>query len=119
MSKIVQVINKMILNQEKIGGVQEATGGLLLFIYDEKYRWGVRETDDDFFLMFFNTDLSINKLAQSDYYQNVPCVVYRASELGTKEAFASFRELNQVLKEKILGIDEVIKDILGDGDVPF
>ncbi len=118
MSKIVQAINSMIVNQDKISGVLEIPeSAMLLFLYDGKYKWGIRCTDDDYILSFIQTERNLDQL-DIEILNNVPTIYYRASELGTKEAFASFQELYQILKEKLLGIDEVLKDIIGE-DVPF
>jgi len=121
MSKIVQAVNVMIANKEKITDVKQI-GTELYFLYDKKYRWSImRDNDtDDYFLYFYQTNLSIEELAVScqepDFRVDLVC--YKAREIGTKEAFSTFRDLFQILKEKVLGVDEVLDDIIGD-DVPF
>jgi len=44
-------------------------------------------------------------------------VVYKDSEIGTREARASFTELYSLLTEKVYGVDEVLDDIIADDDI--
>ena len=45
-------------------------------------------------------------------------VTYDTSQIGTKEAKASFAELYGILEEKLHGVDDVLDDILKD-EPPF
>lgn len=121
MSKIVQAVNVMIANKEKITDVKQLRIELY-FLYDKKYKWSIMRDDDtdDYLLYFYQTNLSIAELvtASDEPDFEVDLVCYKAREIGTKEAFSTFRDLFQILKEKVLGVDEVLDDIIGD-DVPF
>lgn len=124
MSKIVQAVNAMIIKKHKISSVtQGLASNELFFLYDQKYKWsllhgGELEFDsgeqEDYVLFYYRTDLTIERLVTVDV-ESMPQVKlarYSANEIGTKEALGSFRELYLVLKEKLLGIDEVLDDII-------
>lgn len=115
MSKIVQAVNSMIANKEKISNVMEKKGEFY-FLYDEKHRWSIRYDDDleDYWLYYYKTTASTESLASMENFAGINFIVYRAKIIGTKEAFSTFRDLFQLLQEKVLGIDEVLDDIIGD-----
>jgi hypothetical protein len=119
MSKIVQAVNAMILHPEKITEVTDfADWGWLLFLYDGKHKWAMKETDGDYSLLYFKTECCVGELADSEVFGAEPSVSYSSGELGTKEARTSLRELYLLLKEKLLGIDKVLEDIIRE-DGPF
>jgi len=115
MSKIIQAVNSMIANKDKISDVKWVEDSeFVLFLFNGKYKWAIRPSgNDDFTLFFFKTDLSIDELADIGSWENEASIRYSAKELGTKEAFVSFRELNQIVQEKVLGIDAALDDIIG------
>lgn len=115
MSKIIQAVNSMIASKDKISNVRwvEDTE-FVLFLFNGKHKWAIRQlNNDDYTLTYFKTDLSIDELADINSWENEATVRYSAKELGTKEALVSFRELNQIVQEKVLGIDEALDDIIG------
>ena len=68
------------------------------------------------------TDNQIEELANlfDEEWEEIPMMHYSTKELATKEAFASFEELYRVVKEKMLGMDTVLDDIIKDmDDLPF
>ena len=48
-------------------------------------------------------------------------IVYKVSDIGSREARETFEELYTLLKEKAYGIDEVLNEIIEEGadDIPF
>ena len=116
MSKIVIAVNKMISNSEKITGVIQK-GNEMFFIYDEKYKWSImfRDSDNNYSLYYYPGNVSIEALATtpSTEWQDMNYVSYSTDVIRTKEAYNSFQELYQITKEKVLGIDKVLDDIIG------
>ena len=43
-------------------------------------------------------------------------VTYKDTEIGTKEAKASFAELHTLIKERVYGVNDVLDDIISDAD---
>jgi hypothetical protein len=118
MSKIVQAANVMIANKENITKVGQRQNELY-FLYNEKYKWSMFRNDDpeDYFLFYYQTDLSIEELIIGVSSVEIKSIRYSAREIATKEALSTFRDLFQILKEKNLGIEEVLDDIIDE--VPF
>lgn len=119
MSKIVQAVNAMISNAEKIGKVVRGESEFF-FIYKDKYKWSMAHQGGDYMLWFYPGDESIETLAsyEGSDWEGTSMVIYRAGEIGTKEAKASFAELFTLLKERIYGVNEVLDDIISDAN-PF
>jgi hypothetical protein len=121
MSKIVQAVNSMISNQKLITNVIQGDKELF-FLYKGKYKWSVngRAPDKDCLIFYYPGDEPLEVLAsfENDDWEGTPMIVYRASELGTKEAKASFLELSNIIKEKLYGVNDVLDDIISD-DIPF
>lgn len=131
MSRIVQAVNAMISKKDKISNVR---GGLIpysyFFTYNYKYVWSIeKEVDDDDYLNISNYPLRkgykpeeytdyLSGIDPSDFRQ-IDYVCYSTRELNTREAIESFRELYTIVKEKILGIDITLDDIIENSDVPF
>ncbi|MFL9976056.1 hypothetical protein [Paraburkholderia graminis] len=116
MSKIVQAVNSMIANKELISDVVRGDAETF-FRYKNKYTWSISKRDDGYTLWLYPGKQSIDELldaeASSDW-RGVEMVVYKDSEIGTKEAKASFSELYTVVKEKLYGVDRVLDDIISD-----
>jgi hypothetical protein len=129
MSKIVQVMNIMITFKEKISNVRKSCyPNEYYFIYDSKYVWSIHKDNDDNFSITnyplaqnYETEGYINYLANSDAgSDNVDSVSYSTRELKTREARESFSELYTTVKEKLLGIDTILDDIIKHSeDIPF
>jgi len=122
MSKIVQAVNAMVSNPELITNVINANRETF-FLYKGKYRWSIRRDDDgDYLLWYYPGSGMVEDLASiddSDDWRDVPMVVYKTAELGTREAIASFADLYSMVKEKAYGMDDVLKDIISDTEMPF
>jgi hypothetical protein len=121
MSKIVQAVNAMISNKRNISNVMAGANGEIFFLYKDKYKWSMRADDSgDYMLWHYPNDgWSLESLAQYDQgnWEEVPMVFYRASDIGTKEARASFAELYQIIKDRQYGMDEVLDDIISDSEL--
>jgi len=117
MSKIVQAVNAMISNSKFITEVTRGNDEIF-FLYKRKYRWSMARRDDEHVLWFYPGDESVRSLASRDgNWDDVEMVVYKDSEIGTREARASFTELYSLLTEKVYGVDEVLDDIIADDDI--
>lgn len=121
MSKIVQAVNSMISNKERITSVTPGShAGEIFFLYNDKYRWSVRpDGEEDYFLWHYPGDTPIESLAVYDNedWEGVPMVVYKTSDIGTKEARASFADLYGLIKDRQYGMDDVLDDIISDSDL--
>lgn len=120
MSKVVQAVNAMITNNKDISGVIRAAHELF-FLYKKKYKWSMASRDGEYHLWFYPGEDTMESLifqVESGNIENISMVHYVDSDIGTKEAKASFADLFMVLSEKIYGIDEVLDDIIS-GDIPF
>ncbi|MHA4866793.1 hypothetical protein ACXZ1M_03745 [Duganella sp. PWIR1] len=120
MSKIVQAVNAMISNPEKITDVVE-NDDEYFFLYNNKFKWSIRDSDSGIIIYFYSVNISIRELAgfdDSDWYGFKGMVVYKVTDIGTKEAFSSFQDLYNLVKEKLYGVDAMLDEIIKD-DVPF
>jgi hypothetical protein len=118
MSKIVQAVNAMITNADFISDVRRGKDELF-FLYKGKYTWSIKKINADFFIYFYPT-ANIDELIdaeRSSSWEDVDMVVYRAGEIGTVEAKASFSELYTVLKEQEFGVNSVLDEIISDADL--
>lgn len=124
MSKIIQAVNSMISNADSISQVTYGCQGKeIFFSYKNQYKWSIKLIDDgSYSLWFYKTNKSIENLSNifDEEWEEIPMMHYSTKELATKEAFASFEELYRVVKEKMLGMDTVLDDIIKDmDDLPF
>ena len=119
MSKIVQAVNAMISNPDKIEKVIQGESEFF-FLYKEKYKWSMSQREDGHILWFYPGNEPIEQLASHDGqgWEGVSMVTYKDLEIGTKEAKASFAELHSLLKERVYGVNKVLDDIISDAE-PF
>ncbi|MDO8714353.1 MAG: hypothetical protein Q7K13_07740 [Polynucleobacter sp.] len=120
MSKVVQAVNAMITNSSDISNVIKITHELF-FLYNKKYKWSMAARDGEYHLWFYpgtGTLESLVSQVENGDVENISMVHYVDTDIGTKEAKASFADLYTILSEKIYGIDEVLDDIIS-GDIPF
>lgn len=112
MSKIVQVINAMITNKNKITNViQNKTE--YFFLYNDKFKWSINLYEDNFNLYFYpDTVFSISELAFQTNWEQSQFVVYSTKEIKTQESWESFKELYQVVSEKVYGLDDIFDEII-------
>lgn len=118
--KIVQAVNAMISNPDKITKVIK-NDEEYFFIYRDAYKWSMRKNEEgEHVLWFYPFEENIENLAAygADDWANVNMVAYKDSEIGTKEARASFAELYTLLKERVFGMNFVLDDIISDAN-PF
>lgn len=120
MSKIVQAVNSMIGKSKKISQVFYIDGNEIFFVYDDKYKWSIKEeNDENYSLHFYLSEEKIEEIANtSDLLPPDAYITYRTDELKTREAKESFRDLYILVKEKLLGADQALDDIIF-GDLPF
>jgi len=119
MSKIVQAVNAMISNPEKIGRVVRGEEEFF-FLYNNKYKWSMAQRDGGYALWFYPGNETLDDLAvseQSGDWDNTPMVTYSTTEIGTKEAKSSFSELYTLLKEKVYGVNAALDDIIANSDL--
>lgn len=112
--KIIQVINAMISNKDKISNVLQNEGEYY-FLYDNKYKWSIKKSNDDYTLFFYPTQaFSIEQLVKNnDWINFAEFVTYMSHEIKTREALESFSELYQIVSEKLYGLDDVFDEIIG------
>jgi hypothetical protein len=119
MSKIVQAVNAMISNKKLINSVI-AGESEIFFLYRDKYIWSIRRDPEsnEYLLWYYPGAEDVEQIAgnDGDGWEDVPMVVYKTADIGTKEARASFSELHSIVKERIFGMDEVLEDIISDSE---
>lgn len=118
MSKIVQAVNAMISNPDHITNVMR-NNRELFFVYKGKYNWSISKSEEgEYYLFFYPEDADIARLAHYDGldWEGTTMVTYAATEIGTKEANASFAELYTLIKERVYGVNAVLDDIIADMD---
>lgn len=122
MSKIVRAVNAMLSQPEKISGAI-AREGRYFFLYDRKYKWSIQALPggDNCLLIYYPGEDTLEELAIRPGWEEEKVVAYRSEDLGTKEAFETFRELHTTVKERLLNVNEALDDIISSGGVepPF
>ncbi len=121
MSKVVKAINSMITNDSKISNVIKS-GDELFFLYDKKHKWSMGYVEDrGYFLHFYpSTVHTIEEISSISSWDSVSFVTFKSEDINTREATETFKELYQILQGKLYGIDDVLNEIIGDGnDLPF
>lgn len=120
MSKIVQAVNAMIANPNLISKVIKGKGeSELFFLYKDKYKWSMSKREHGYVLWFYPGNETLEELVSFDgidWSNGVSMVTYQDTEIGTKEAKASFSELYTLLKERVHGVNKVLDDIISDAD---
>jgi hypothetical protein len=115
MSKIVQAINSMIQNNEYLHDVTLSDGEF--FFKYKGYIWSIKNTDDGYYLYYYPGFTEVNHVIcannngviNSDSY-----ALYRSADIKTREAYESFSELHQIVRNKLFNMDNVLDDIIGD-----
>lgn len=116
MAKIVQVANAMISNSSKISNVLKNKNEYF-FLYNKKYKWSISKSDDeDYYLHFYPTEsMTIEELSVfnewSDFNQ---FVTYTTKDIKTQESIETFRELYQIVSDKIFGLDDIFDQIINE-----
>lgn len=117
MSKIIEAVNVMISNQDKIDSTFQGTYQREIFFrYANKHNWSILENEaGEFYLHYYPGKYSIEDMAswpEETWNDFRGIVSYNSKDLGTKEAKDSLRELYAVVKEKVYGMDDVLTDII-------
>jgi hypothetical protein len=117
MTKIVVAVNVMIENARKIKPVLRGEENLLFFVYDGRHKWGIRLISGDAVLAFYPGNESIEELASTPAWDwdDIQVVIYKATEIGGREALQTFQDLHRILTEKLFGVDKVLDDIIDKG----
>jgi hypothetical protein len=125
MSKIVQAINAMISNSEKISDIYESpydyASDEYFFVYNRKYVWSISKNDSGAHTLYFYPKArSSQEMAQVHYEElsQHPMIAYGSEKLSSKEARESIGDLYTIVKEKLYNVDAALDDIIGD-DIPF
>lgn len=122
--KIVQVINTIISNKEKITEIK-VDNKEFYFLYNNKTKWSVEKTYDDYredYIVNFYPDDPDN-IVPSDLDDIISdkgfgiltnFASYSARDLGTVEAYETFKDLFDILFDRIYGINDTFDSILAD-----
>tara|TARA_Y100000034_G_scaffold135013_1_gene205318 strand:+ start:3390 stop:3740 length:351 start_codon:yes stop_codon:yes gene_type:complete len=116
MAKIVQVANAMISNKEKIENVLRNEKEYF-FLYNNKHKWSITiSEEEEYFLHFYPTDvMSIEELAVFQDWNNFnQFVTYSTKDIKTQEATETFRELYQIVSDKVYGLDDIFDEIINE-----
>ena len=126
MSKIVAVVNAMLSSSNKISTVINYDS-YWFFLYDEKYAWCIQSWDyegENRFILYYikvegnfyvNEAREFEILSRQDVSSLVKkgeAIEYNSNEIGTDEALQAFRLLYTAVKEKGIGIDKVLDEII-------
>lgn len=117
--KIVQVLNTIISQKEKISNVIR-DDDTFYFFYDTKYKWSVSLFNNNYLVRFYpKDDVELSEIPNQLIWENYKdFVTYSSDELKTREAHETFAELYQVVANKLYGIDDIFDSII-DEDIPF
>jgi hypothetical protein len=115
--KIIQVINSMISNKDKITGVLK-NGKEYFFLYDKKYKWSITKSSDEdvYYLHFYPAnDMTLLELSRFENWQNYDnFITYNSVDHKAIEAEESFKKLYLLVSEKLFDIDKIFDDIIGE-----
>ena len=118
MNKIIQVINTMITNLEKITNVIVSKDDEFFFIYNNKHKWSIIQNEHNQSISLFlypEKDIKLEQLAfDVDFNEYKKFITYDSEDFKSKEVIESFEELMSIVKNKIYGVDDILDDILGE-----
>ncbi len=114
--KIVQVVNKIIENKDKISEVQK-NGKEYFFKYDSRYIWSILrgEEEEEYWIHFYpKVKMSYEELLDFREWHTLEgdYLTYSTSVLKTQEAFETFKELYHIIADKLLGVNDIFDEIL-------
>lgn len=126
MSKFIRAINVIISNPKKItNAISKERNNEYYFLYDGKHKWSVRKDDEDeYFVYYYRSKRTLQDFANLDAqgWTNAhgEYITYSSKELKTRESLESMQELLHIVKEKTLGMGDVLDDIIAsDENMPF
>tara|TARA_B100000614_G_scaffold201901_1_gene183247 strand:+ start:2486 stop:2884 length:399 start_codon:yes stop_codon:yes gene_type:complete len=126
MSKIVEAVKVMVSNSNNISNVINLNS-YWFFLYDEKYAWCIEswyyEGENRYMLYFLKAEgnfyvgdaREFERLSRKDVKSLIKegnAIEYNSSEIGTDEVLQAFRLLFTAVKEKGVGIDKVLDEII-------
>ena len=126
MSKIVAAVNAMVSDSNRISTVININS-YWFFILDEKFAWSIESWDhegENRYILYFikvNGNFTVDdaKAFERQSRQDVRSLVkkgeaieYNSNEIGTDEALKAFRLLFTAVKEKGIGMDKVLDEII-------
>jgi len=114
--KIIQVINAMITNSQKISDVN-LKDNEYFFLYNNKYKWSISKSSDtdNYWLHYYpHGEMNIKQLSQITNWTGFQFVSYSTEDIKTKEAYESFTELYQIVQNKLYGLDAIFEEIITD-----
>jgi hypothetical protein len=109
MSKVVRAANAMVANPDRISDIREKDGEFY-FLFAGRYQWSILPAGSDgqdYYLTFWTGQTSMR---------------YSTWDFDTREARQTFHELFLAVKERHLGIDTALNEIIASttkDDVPF
>lgn len=115
MSKIVEAVNSMVLNNNKISNVREYNA--VFYFSFMNYVWSIWKDEAklaSYTLVFYpgyNNSEDVYDMATAGGYPS-KYVSYVSSDEKTKEATESFAELYRVVNEKLYNLENVLDDII-------
>ena len=122
MSKVIQVINVIISNSDKINKVNIGICDppMYFFLYDKKHKWSIyKDKYDNYYLKYYTSNLSIKDLSSKDASEWTSFhdyISYSSSEFKSREANESLRELYLLIKEIASGVDSAFDEIIDSDD---
>ena len=120
--KIVEAINAMISSRRLITSViprYAGNGNETFFIFDDKYKWSIIKSENDYAVFYYPGNQSLEELASMsdyDWQEFSEMVRYSSKDLGAKEVRDSFEELHRIVQERKFGIEDVLDDIISKAD---
>lgn len=114
MNKIVQVVNAIISNSDKISNVRKNRNEYF-FLYNNKHKWSISRRDEEIYYVHFYplSDMNIEELSTFKDWEHYEHVTYSTRDIKTIEALESFRELYQIVSNKVFGIEDIFDEIIG------
>ena len=105
----------MIQNSGKITNIRRRESEYY-FLYNKKYKWSISKPESVYYLHYYPFDITIEEISEIEEWEVYDYVSYNTKELKSQEAEESFLELYQIIKEKIYNVDEVLDEIIKDGE---
>ncbi len=117
MSKIIRTVNTMIQNPNKITNIRRNEDEYY-FLYNKKYKWSISKSESVYYLHYYPFEITIEEISElgEEEWESYDYISYNTKELKSREAEESFLELYQILKEKIYNINEILDEIIKDGE---
>jgi hypothetical protein len=112
MSRIVRVVNAMISNPAYIHKVDKDVDGKYLFQY-KNYMWGIEvanQNDVDVCYLYFYPKWEGGQL----WADPIDFIKYSTLQIDGREAYQSFFDLYNLVREKAFNVSQAFDDILKD-----